>query len=127
MNITLLTGRLVKDVVLKKTTSGTSVVAFTLAVDRNKEGADFINCVAYNQTADLMDKYLSKGSKIACEGRINTRTYANEAGQKVDVTEVIVGRVEFLDSKKSEERPETETWKSQAQHDGLVSSEDLPF
>jgi single-strand DNA-binding protein len=127
MNITLLTGRLTKDVVLKKTTNGTSVVTFTLAVDRSKEGADFIPCVAYNQTADLMEKYLSKGSKIACEGRINTRNYDNEAGQKVYVTEVIVGRVEFLDSKKTEERPETETWKSQAKNDGLIDNDMLPF
>lgn len=128
MNIVNLIGRLTKDVVLKKTTNGTSVVSFTLAVNRSKEGADFINCVAYNQTADLMDKYLSKGSQIAVQGRINTRNYDNEKGERVYVTEVIADRIEFLEKKESsEERPETETWKSQAQHDGLISSDDLPF
>jgi single-strand DNA-binding protein len=123
MNSVILIGRLTKDVVLKKTTSGTSVVGFTLAVDRTKEGADFIPCVAYNQTADLMDKYLSKGSKIACEGRINTRNYDNEAGQKVYVTEVIVGRIELLDSKKTVEGTET----SQEKHDGFITDDSLPF
>ncbi|MBR5795600.1 MAG: single-stranded DNA-binding protein [Erysipelotrichaceae bacterium] len=128
MNIVNLIGRLTKDVVLKKTTNGTSVVRFSLAVNRVKEGADFINCVAYNQTSDLMNKYLAKGSQIAVQGRINTRNYDNEKGERVYVTEVIADRIEFLDKKESgEEREETETWKSQAQHDGLISSDDLPF
>lgn len=130
MNQTLLIGRLTKDVVLKKTTNGTSVVGFTLAVNRAKEGADFIPCVAYNQTADLMAKYLSKGSQIAVQGRINTRNYDNEAGQKVYVTEVIADRIEFLDKKETtDERPETETWKSMAnaQPSIDITSDDLPF
>ena len=101
MNIVNLIGRLTKDVVLRKSTSGTSIVSFTLAVNRAKEGADFIPCVAYNQTAELMDKYLSKGSQIAVQGRINTRNYDNDAGQKVYVTEVIADRIEFLDKKES--------------------------
>ena len=123
MNSVILIGRLTKDVVLKKTTNGTSVVGFTLAVDRAKEGADFIPCVAYNQTADLMSKYLAKGSKIACEGRINTRNYDNEAGQKVYVTEVIVGRIEFLDSKKTVDGTEP----SQEKYDGFITDDSLPF
>ena len=120
MNSVILIGRLTKDVVLKKTTNGTSVVGFTLAVDRAKEGADFIPCVAYNQTADLMAKYLSKGSKIACEGRISTRNYDNEQGQKVYVTEVIVGRIEFLDSKRTEDKSYESTSLE-------ITSDDLPF
>ena len=123
MNSVILIGRLTKDVVLKKTTSGTSVVGFTLAVDRTKEGADFIPCVAYNQTADLMNKYLAKGSKIACEGRISTRNYEDGNGQKVYVTEVIVGRIEFLDSKKAVEGTEA----SQEKYDGFITDDSLPF
>lgn len=129
MNIVNLIGRLTKDVVLKKTTNGTSVVGFTLAVNRAKEGADFIPCVAYNQTADLMDKYLSKGSQIAVQGRINTRNYDNEAGQKVYVTEVIADRIEFLDKKEStsEEKVDTATLVSLAKQVTDIDSDMLPF
>ena len=122
MNSVILIGRLTKDVVLKKTTNGTSVVSFTLAVDRTKGEADFIQCVAYNQTADLMSKYLSKGSKVACEGRISTRNYENEQGHKVYVTEVIVGRIEFWDSKRTEEP--SNSYDSPALE---ITSDDLPF
>lgn len=129
MNIVNLIGRLTKDVVLKKTTNGTSVVGFTLAVNRAKEGADFIPCVAYNQTADLMDKYLSKGSQIAVQGRINTRNYDNEAGQKVYVTEVIADRIEFLDKKEStsEEKVDTATLVQLAKQVTDIDSDMLPF
>ena len=129
MNIVNLIGRLTKDVVLKKTTNGTSVVGFTLAVNRAKEGADFIPCVAYNQTADLMDKYLSKGSQIAVQGRINTRNYDNEAGQKVYVTEVIADRIEFLDKKEStsEEKVDTATLVQLAKQVVDISEDSLPF
>lgn len=125
MNSVILIGRLTKDVVLKKTIKGTSVVGFTLAVDR-KDEADFIPCVAYNQTAELMDKYLSKGSKIACEGRINTRNYDNEQGKKVYVTEVIVGRIEFLDSKKTVDGTEPASYEDHNTHIN-ITSDDLPF
>lgn len=129
MNIVNLIGRLTKDVVLKKTTNGTSVVGFTLAVNRAKEGADFIPCVAYNQTADLMDKYLSKGSQIAVQGRINTRNYDNEAGQKVYVTEVIADRIEFLDKKESasEEKVDMATLQEHARQVVDIDSDMLPF
>jgi single-strand DNA-binding protein len=129
MNIVNLIGRLTKDVVLKKTTNGTSVVGFTLAVNRAKEGADFIPCVAYNQTADLMDKYLSKGSQIAVQGRINTRKYDNEAGQKVYVTEVIADRIEFLDKKESasEEKVDMATLQEHARQVVDIDSDMLPF
>ena len=129
MNFVGIIGRLTKDVVLKKTTNGTSVVGFTLAVNRAKEGADFIPCVAYNQTADLMDKYLSKGSQIAVQGRINTRNYDNEAGQKVYVTEVIADRIEFLDKKEStsEEKVDTATLVQLAKQVVDISEDSLPF
>jgi single-strand DNA-binding protein len=129
MNFVGIIGRLTKDVVLKKTTNGTSVVGFTLAVNRAKEGADFIPCVAYNQTADLMDKYLSKGSQIAVQGRINTRNYDNEAGQKVYVTEVIADRIEFLDKKEStsEEKVDTATLVQLAKQVTDIDSDMLPF
>ncbi len=127
MNVTILIGRLTKDVVLKKTVNGTSVVGFTLAVYRQKEGADFIPCVAYNQTAELMEKYLIKGSHVAITGRINTRNYDNAVGQKVYVTEVIADRIEFLDKKESRgDKSITEIGESYSIN-SIDNNDSLPF
>lgn len=104
INKVVLIGRLTADPELRKTQNGTSVVSYTLAVGRSikKEGqseADFINCVAWNKTADLMVDYLHKGSLIGITGRIQTRNYQNEYGNKVYVTEVITDELQFLEPK----------------------------
>lgn len=105
-NVTL-TGRITKDLEKKETGKGTSVVNFSLAVDRrfkNANGehdADFISIQAWGLTADLLCKYCGKGSLIGIEGRIQTRNYENNQGQRVYVTEVVAENVTFLDSKKS--------------------------
>ena len=103
MNKVILIGRITKDLELRKTANATSVVSFTLAVNRRvgsgqEQQADFINCVAWNRTADLMNQYLHKGSMIAVEGRIQTRNYDRE-GQRVYVTEVVADNVQFLEPK----------------------------
>ena len=94
INRVVLVGRLTRDPELRKTQSGTSVCSFTMAVGRRvstqgQPDADFINCVAWNKTADLMTQYLHKGSLIGLEGRIQTRSYDNQQGQRVYVTEVV--------------------------------------
>ena len=105
-NVTL-TGRITKDLEKKETGKGTSVVNFSLAVDRrfkNSNGnreADFIGIQAWGMTADLLCKYCGKGSLIGVEGRIQTRNYENNQGQRVYVTEVVAENVTFLDSKKN--------------------------
>lgn len=101
INRVVLIGRLVRDPELRKTTNGTSVCSFTLAVNRrqNQDGtqdADFINCVAWNKLADNIQLYQKKGNQIGIEGRINTRSYDNQQGQKVYVTEVVAENVQFL-------------------------------
>ena len=88
INRVVLVGRLTRDPELRKTQSGTSVCSFTMAVGRRvstqgQPDADFINCVAWNKTADLMTQYLHKGSLIGLEGRIQTRSYDNQQGQRV--------------------------------------------
>lgn len=117
MNTVNLIGRIVKDVELRQTQTGKSVVQFTLAVSRTKEETDFINCVAWNQTAELLATYTHKGSLIGIEGRIQTRNYDNNQGQKVYVTEVIANRIEFLEPRsKSESKTEqapTNTYQKQ--------------
>ncbi len=104
INRVVLTGRLTRDLELRRTQSGTSVVSFTLAVDRNfrREGqpeADFINCVAWNRQAETMAQYLHRGSLIGVDGRLQTRNYENQQGQRVYVTEVVVDNFTFLESR----------------------------
>lgn len=101
INRVVLIGRLTRDPELRKTQSGMSVCSFTLAVNRrqNQDGAqeaDFINCVAWNKLADNIQLYQKKGNQLGVEGRINTRSYDNQQGQKVYVTEVIAENIQFL-------------------------------
>lgn len=104
MNHVQLIGRLTRDIELKQSPSGISVVRFTLAVNRsfkNNQGeydADFINCIAYRQTADLMAKYFQKGSQLALSGRIQTGSYDNQQGQRVYTTDVVVNQIYFVGS-----------------------------
>lgn len=90
---------------MRNTQSDKAVANFTLAVDRSKDGADYINCVAWNKTAELLEKYVKKGDKIGLIGRIQTRTYDDNNGRKVYVTEVVADEIEFLTPKPKEEKP----------------------
>lgn len=117
MNNVNLTGRLTKDVEVRRTPQGTAVTQFTLAVRRERrvEGqpeADFVNCVAWQKTAELMGQYLHKGSQIGVEGRLSTRNYENQQGQRVYVTEVVADRVEFLEprSQQAQTQPQAQTY-----------------
>lgn len=113
MNTCNFTGRLTKDPELKTTQSGKSVTSFCIAVNRrSKSGeqpqADFIDCVAFEKTAEIICKYLSKGSPIGLTGRLQTRTYDKD-GEKRKVTELVVNEFDFIGSKSSESKAETET------------------
>lgn len=104
INRVVLVGRITRDIDLRKTPNGASVVSFTVACNRRvkQEGqpdADFINCVAWNRVADLMAQYLHKGALIGVEGRIQTRSYDDKDGKRVYVTEVVADSVQFLESK----------------------------
>lgn len=106
MNKVILIGRLCNDVELRRTNSGKAVASYRLAVGRQfkQEGqpeADFLNCVAFGSNGEFAEKHLTKGTKIAIEGKIQTRTYDDKDGKKVYVTEIIVDRHEFCESKKS--------------------------
>lgn len=102
INRIVLAGRPIKDLELRHIQSGASVCSFTLAVERNfknKNGerkADFINCIAWKKTAEVMSQYVKKGSVIGVDGRIQTRSYDNKDGQRVYVTEVVVENFSFL-------------------------------
>lgn len=105
MNKAILIGRLTKDPELRTTTSGISSTSFTVAVSRtytNQNGereTDFINCVAWRKQAENIAKYCKKGSQVAVEGRIQTRSYDAQDGTKRYVTEVLADNVTFLGAK----------------------------
>ncbi|WP_341779098.1 single-stranded DNA-binding protein [Levilactobacillus sp. HBUAS70063] len=103
INRVVLTGRLTRDVDLRYTQGGAAVATFTLAVDRrftNKSGereADFISCVIWRKSAENFANFFHKGSLVGIEGRIQTRNYENQQGQRVYVTEVVVEDFSFLE------------------------------
>lgn len=107
INNVVLVGRLTRAVDLRYTSNGTAYASFTLAVDRdfkNQNGekeTDFINCVMWRKPAENLANYTKKGSLIGVEGRIQTRNYDNQQGQRVYVTEVLAERFHFLESAKT--------------------------
>ena len=105
INRVVLVGRITRDPLLRKTQSGASVVSFTIACNRRVpsqgQDADFINCVAWNKTADFMAQYVKKGALLGLEGRIQTRNYDDKDGKRVYVTEIVADSVQFLESKKA--------------------------
>ena len=103
INSAVLAGRITKDPELRKTQSGKSVCSFTLACDRPKakdgeSSADFISCVAWNQSADYLCTYAHIGDLIGVTGSIQTRSYDDQSGQRRYVTEVLVNRLTILSS-----------------------------
>lgn len=137
LNRCILVGRLTKDPMLRKTQSGTSVTSFTVACGRKvgkdqEPQTDFINCVAWSGTADLVAKYVHKGNLVGVEGRIQTRNYDDEQGKKVYVTEVVCESVQFLESKNKSESTQQQSFDAPgdpfANSPSIdISSDDLPF
>lgn len=154
INRVILVGRLTKDPALRKTANGTSVATFTVACDRRFQGqnqdnqADFINCVAWRQSADFLSQYASKGRLVGVEGRIQTRSYDDQTGKRVYVTEVVCDSVRLLDSRSSASNRTQDSFQSGYQADPFggngyvqddafedfntgptldISSDDLPF
>lgn len=111
MNKVFLIGRLTRDPELRYTGNNTAVASFTVAVNRtytNQAGereADFINVVVWRKQAENVKNYLSQGSQVAIEGRIQVRNYDDQNGQRRYVTEVIADNVEFVGSKRDNQIP----------------------
>ena len=103
VNQVVLIGRITRDLEMRATGNGKEVLSFSIAVNRNFKNAsgeyeaDFINCVTFNQTAKYMSTYLGKGQLISVTGRIQTRNYENNQGQRVYVTEIIADNVSSLE------------------------------
>ena len=138
INRVVLIGRLTKDPELRYTPNGIAVTTFTLAVSRsyaNQNGerqADFINIQAWRKTAENVANYLSKGSLVGIDGRIQTRNDEGQDGKRVYVTEVVADTVQFLEPKKDGQAP-GQNYQSPNQSDPFdskpidISVDELPF
>lgn len=134
MNNVSLIGRLTKDVEERRTQSGTPVVSFTLAVNRRKkeDGADFINCIAWDKAAETIARYVHKGDLFGVTGYIQTRNYEKD-GRMNYVTEVVATSFQFLERKRemSSDSPSVQNNSNQDNswwNTGLdMNSSDLPF
>lgn len=136
MNSVNLVGRLVRDPELRYTNGNNAYVRFTLAVDRrlskekrqeaeskNQPTADFISCVAWGKTAETIANYLSKGSQVGIDGKIQTGSYEKDDGTKVYTTDVLVTGMTFVGNKNSINR------NTEPEPSGFypVDDEDIPF
>lgn len=141
LNSTCLVGRLTKDVELKYTPNNQAVATFTLAVNRNfksqngEREADFINCVIWRQQAENLANWAKKGALIGITGRIQTRSYENQQGQRVYVTEVVADSFQLLESRKDREAGHSQGYSQPdfGRHEPMnanpmdISDDDLPF
>lgn len=137
INKVILTGRLTETPELRKTSSDVSVTAFSLAVQRqykDKQGnypADFINCVAFRNTAEFIAKYFEKGNLIALVGELQSRNYEDKQGNKRTAFEVICSEAHFVESKQKEVSPEFKAPKPapnvSADDFEEVADDELPF
>ncbi len=138
-NLVVLTGRLTADPELKYTPNNIPVTSFSIAVSRRyKAGeetqADFINIVAWRQTAEFVTKYFSKGSMIGIEGSIQTRRYTDKEGKNRTAFEVVANNVQFVESKRDgagSTANDTASFSNAAPNDFVEidngSDDDLPF
>ena len=134
LNKVILMGRLTRDPELRRTGSGTAVTGFSLAVDRDFKGqngekeTDFIDVVAWRNTAEFVSKYFTKGRMAVVEGRLQVRDWTDKDGNKRRSTEVIAESVYFGDSKKAESAPQ---YAEPGQHGGdfaeIGDDGELPF
>lgn len=131
MNKCIMCGNITKNIELRFAAgSGNAVARFSVALQRMKkdDGADFINCVAFGKTAETINQYLGKGSKILFEGHVQTGSYDNKEGIKVYTTDFIVDRFEFVGGKAGETSTNKANSKSTFEEDmTVVDDGDMPF
>lgn len=143
LNNVVLVGRMTRDAELRYTPSNVVVATFTLAVNRafkNENGdreADFINCVMWRQQAENLANWAKKGALIGITGRIQTRSYDNQQGQRVYVTEVVAEQFQLLESRNSQGQQNNQGQRVETQQQAPdfsrntnpldISDDDLPF
>jgi len=125
MNSVNITGRLTKDPELRRTSNGTSVLSFIIASGRRfktqgQPDADFIPCIAWGKTAELITKYFKKGYQIGINGRIQTGSFDNKEGKRIFTFDVVVEHIDFLEPRKKEEQGKQEYY-GQGQMNGYMN------
>lgn len=134
LNVVALLGRLTADPELRRTPSGVSVTTFTVAVNRSyvKQGGerqtDFIDVVAWRNTAEFISKYFRKGQMIAVQGSIQTRSYEDKQGNKRKAVEIVAKEASFCGSKEAPKQERKEEYTPPDTSDGWLDGDtDLPF
>ena len=134
MNKAILMGRLVKDPEVRYTTNNVVYTTFTLAVNRrfagnNEQNADFINIITWNKTAEFCSMYFNKGQQVGVIGRIQTRNYENQQGQRVYVTEVVAENFQVLEKRDNtaNQNSMTEQMPPNYANPMDIDESDLPF
>ena len=123
MNRVFLSGRIVKKPVVEVTPTGKKVVEFTIAVYRTKDVSDFIRLQAWEKTAETIELYTDKGSKINVEAHLYSRKYENKENKTIYVTDIIVDRLELMSAK---DKPAEEEHQEQAQYLETETSSNNP-
>ncbi|MBQ0045677.1 MAG: single-stranded DNA-binding protein [Mycoplasma sp.] len=111
MNKVFLVGNLTADPIPKQTTTGKTLVNFSVACNDNIQGKDhtnFFNCVAWNQQANYLATYVKKGDTVAVDGRLNKRSYVNKEGRNINVTEIIVDSIKTIVKRSKQEQNQEE-------------------
>lgn len=95
MNNVSLAGNLTRDPELRKTNSGKDIVSFSLAINESKDKTEFVNCIAWEKTAELINQYVKKGDRLSCTGKIQTRKWQDKQGNDRATTEIVVREFDF--------------------------------
>ncbi len=136
INNVVMIGRLTRDVELRYTSNNVAVGAFTLAVNRNFKNAagdresDFINCIIWNKQAENLANWTKKGMLVGITGRIQTRSYENQQGQRVYVTEVVAESFQVLEKRDNAANKSSLDNQMPPNFSGQpmdISDDDLPF
>lgn len=140
INNVVLVGRMTRDAELRYTPQNKAVATFTLAVNRNfknqngEREADFINCILWNQPAENLANWAKKGTLIGITGRIQTRNYENQQGQRVYVTEVVAETFQVMESRKDQQGGQSQSGYQSGGQSAFgnnqpmdISDDDLPF
>lgn len=133
INQVVLVGRLTQDVEIKTSSSGMAIATFNVACNGFKDSTDFIRCTAFSKTAEILNQYTHKGSKIGITGRIHAYSYDKQDGSKAYITEVSVNSIQLLDTKQDNQQPQRQSSRTtfeqenDASREMKISDEDLPF
>ena len=136
LNSVILTGRLTADPELRTTTTRKDVTTFDIAVDRpfvkdGEQGTDFFTIVAWEKKAQFVSRYFKKGSPIAIQGKLQTRSYTTKDGAKRTAVEVLALEVDFFGGKKeSSDRPQTSqapAYSAAPDYEEIADDDDVPF